>query len=199
MTRNRGDETRERILSAAEECFNELGYEGAGLAEICGRAGVSRGAFYHHFPSKQAVFLVLLERWLVGVEEGLAAARASAATVPEQLTAMADVVEAVFAAGRGRLPLFLEFWTQAAHDPAVWEATIAPYRRYRDLFAGLICSGMDEGSLRAMDPTVAAQLLLALGLGLVLQGLLDPDGADWSNAVREGVAILLNGMQRPLL
>ncbi|MDI7276963.1 MAG: TetR/AcrR family transcriptional regulator [Anaerolineae bacterium] len=195
MARDRSEETRQRILTAAEECFNQFGYEGAGLAEICRSASVSRGAFYHHFPSKQAVFLALLERWLTGIDGELASARAGGSTVPEQLLRMAGVAQAVFAAGRGRLPLFLEFWTQAAHDPAVWQATIEPYHRYRDLFSGLIRAGIEEGSLRPVDPTLAAQVLLALALGLVLQGLLDPEGGGWSQVVHEGVEIFLSGTQ----
>jgi len=189
----RGDETHEHILQAAEECFAQHGYEATGVAEICQQANLSKGAFYHHFPSKQAVFLTLLNRWLAGLDEDLAAARAGAATVPEQLQRMAQVAGQVFQAGRGRLPLFLEFWTQAAHDPAIWEATIEPYRRYCRFFSAMIETGVNEGSLQPVEPGLGARIFLSLGLGLVLQGLLDPQGANWGEVVQEGVRILLRG------
>lgn len=192
----RSDDTRARILAAAEACFAEHGYEATGLAEICERAGVSKGALYHHFPSKQAVFLELLQRWLAGLDQELETARAEAATVPEGLARMARVARGVFQAGRGRLPLFLEFWSQAAHDPAVWRATIEPYHRYRGFFAGLIAAGVAEGSLRPVDPTTGAQVFLSLATGLVLQGLLDPQGADWGRVSEEAVQMLLRGLGR---
>lgn len=56
----RSEETRARILQAALTLFARLGYEAASVEDICVEAGVSKGAFYHHFPTKQAVFLQLL-------------------------------------------------------------------------------------------------------------------------------------------
>ncbi|MGD8474909.1 MAG: helix-turn-helix domain-containing protein, partial [Anaerolineae bacterium] len=65
----RGEETRTRILDVAQEAFARYGYDATGVAEICRRAGVTKGGFYHHFPSKQDVFLEMLERWLEGMDQ----------------------------------------------------------------------------------------------------------------------------------
>ncbi len=192
----RGEETRANILLAAIECFAQHGYEATGVNEICLRAGVTKGAFYHHFPSKQAVFLELFNRWLEGLDVQLAAARAEASTVPEALLHMADMAQGVFDAADGQLPMFLEFWTEARHDPEIWRAMIAPYRRYRDYFSGIIKAGVAEGSLRKVAPDIAAQVVVSFAVGLVLQGVLDPQGADWGKVVREGLRILLQGLER---
>ncbi len=191
----RGEETRSSILEAAGECFAQNGYDGTGVAEICRRSGVTKGAFYHHFPSKQALFLELLGRWLTGLDTQLEAARAEAETIPERLLQMTGMVRQVFEAGSGQLPIFLEFLTQAAHDPAVWQATIAPYRRYRASFRGMIEAGIAEGSLRPVDPETAAQVIVSLAVGLVLQGLLDPHGADWGQVAEESVQMLLESWE----
>ena len=192
----RGEETRLRILEAAEECFARYGYDATGVAEICRRAGVTKGGFYHHFPSKQALFLELLDSWLADLDTGLAAARAGANTVPEGLVQMAGMVRPVFQVGSGRLPMFLEFWNKAAHDPAIWQATIAPYRRYRAFFSGLVEAGIAERTLRPVDPEVVAHVIVSLAVGLVLQGSLDPEGADWGQVAKDGIQMLLEGLQR---
>lgn len=188
----RGVETRDHILDAAIECFSRSGFEAASVADICTLAGVTKGAFYYHFPSKHTLFLELLNRWLSDLEARFAAVRAEAADVPEALTRMASLAPAVFEAARGRIPLFLEFWTQASRDPDVWQATIAPYRRYRGFFADLIRSGVEEGSLRRVDPQVAAYWLVSLAVGLLLQGTLDPEGADWGGVAQDGMRALLD-------
>ena len=52
----RREATRANIISAARECFTKDGYENTHTDNILERAGVSRGAMYHHFPSKRDVF-----------------------------------------------------------------------------------------------------------------------------------------------
>src|SRR5512136_1403879 len=126
----RSEETHNRILSAATDLFSKSGYDATGVAEICQAAGVTKGAFYHHFPTKQAVFLELLERWMKGLDVQLQEARSEALTVPEALRLMAERATQQLQVAGGQLPIFLEFWSKASRDPSVWRATIAPYRRY---------------------------------------------------------------------
>lgn len=190
----RSDETRNRILAAAAECFTRAGYDGTGVAEICERAGVSKGAFYHHFPSKQAAFLALMEQWLHGMDAPLRATRVTGETLPLQLIGLAQLVVPIFAAAQGQIPMFLEFWRQAAKDPEVWQATIQPYRRFRGAFAALVGEGIADGSLRPVDPDLAALAIVSLGVGLVVQGVLDPTGEDWSLAAEQAMRLLLEGL-----
>ncbi len=191
----KGEETRTRILQAAEECFARRGYDATGVAEICRRAGLSKGAFYHHFASKQALFLELLNRWLGTLDEQLEAINTGAADASEGLMRMAAVARQAFVDARGRLALFLEFWNQAQHDPEVWKATIAPYRRYREFFSRMVAAGIAEGTLREVDPDLAARVIVSFAVGLLLQGVLDPQEADWGEVAHEGIKIILQGLE----
>ncbi|MFG2114733.1 ScbR family autoregulator-binding transcription factor [Streptomyces sp. NPDC048718] len=56
----RAQKTREEILRAAAEVFDERGYNGAGMREIMNRAGVTLGAVYFHFPNKEALALAVM-------------------------------------------------------------------------------------------------------------------------------------------
>jgi AcrR family transcriptional regulator len=194
VARQRGERTRNRIFRVAEECFASQGYDATGVAEICARASVTKGGFYHHFESKQALFLELLDRWLQLLDAQLSAIRSQAASAPESLIAMTEVVEPVFHEATSRLPLFLEFWRQASLDPVVWEAAVAPYRRYRALFADLIAEGVAQGSLQPTDPEVAAGTIVSLAVGLVMQGLMDPEGADWGRVAHQSMLWLVESL-----
>jgi AcrR family transcriptional regulator len=191
----RGQETRTHILDAAMRRFAAVGYDATGVAEICAEAGVSKGAFYHHFPTKQAVFLELTARWLGGLDAQIGATRLAAPTVPEGLLAMTATMGQVFEVARGQAPLFLEFLRVAMREPEVWALTIAPFRRYRELFAGFVAAGVAEGTLRPVPADAAAQVLVSLAVGVLVQGVFDPQGADWGQVAHAGMEMLMNGLR----
>ena len=56
-----GDATRDALVRAARELFAERGYAGVGTEEIVARAGVTRGALYHHFADKRDLFRAVHE------------------------------------------------------------------------------------------------------------------------------------------
>jgi AcrR family transcriptional regulator len=58
----RGVRTRERLIAAAREVFEERGFLETRVAHITRHAGVSYGSFYTYFPSKEAVFLEIADR-----------------------------------------------------------------------------------------------------------------------------------------
>lgn len=191
---HRAEETRARILDTAEACFARYGYAASGVAEICAAAGVSKGAFYHHFPSKQAVFVAALNRWLSRLDAQLEDARLRTIGVGEAIERMAGLVGPILQQHRDQLPILFEFWLQARRDPAVGQAAIAPYRRYQSYLAGLIRSGMADGSFKPVDADLAGQMLMSLAIGLLLQAMLDPEGMDWSTAAQASIGIFLQGL-----
>jgi len=190
----RSEETKSRIMQTARQLFAQSGYDASGVAEICAAAGVSKGAFYHHFPSKQALFLSLLEEWLAALDTQLTPLLNSLQPVPQGLVQAAGITGLVFQSASGQLPMFLEFWRAASHDPVVWQATIGPFRRYQELFAGIVRKGIAEGSLRPVDPDAAARVIMAQAVGLILQGVIDPQGAAWGEVTQYGIQMLMEGL-----
>lgn len=81
--------TREALLTAARELFADKGYAATGRETVADRAGVTRGALYHHFANKQALFTAVVE----AVEEEVCTRIA--------LAAMADAAGPLDALRRG--------------------------------------------------------------------------------------------------
>lgn len=98
---DRGQATRKRIVTAARKLFAKKGYERMSIADVLSELNISRGALYHHFDGKEALFLAVLEAF----EEEISLTTAKAAR------GIADPVEAMRAAW--------EAWFTLARDPAV--------------------------------------------------------------------------------
>ena len=198
MTQQRAEETRSRILDVAGELFAERGYSATSVADICAQAGVTKGAFYHHFESKQAVFLELRDRWLTPLEGQLTLARDPNETLPQLLQHVADMAREMFAeAGEDqRQQVFLELLSAARQDPTILPAMLAPMQRYREWFAQVINAGIKEGTLRKVDRKLAAQVLVSLGFGLIMLSLLDPYGEDWGRIASRAMPLLMEGLEQ---
>ncbi len=191
----RSEETRAHILQAAITLFAKNGYDASSVAEICQAAGVSKGAFYHHFASKQAVFQSLLEGWLAGLNLQMDALLNNAPDVPAGFMRLVSMASPIFRDAQGQFPMFLEFWTQSSRDPLLWATAIAPYRHFLQLFTDALAKGIQQGSIRPVDPKMTAQALLALAMGVVLQQVMDPQETAGDGVAELGIRLLFEGLQ----
>ncbi|MBN1484376.1 MAG: TetR/AcrR family transcriptional regulator [Chloroflexia bacterium] len=190
----RSEETQAQILQAAGQLFAREGYDSASVADICRLAGVSKGAFYHHFQSKHALFLELMEEWMAEQEQALGEIRKQAANVPEALLAMSIVAREVFDLASRNIPIFLQFINRAGED-SVRRALDRYLRRYRNFFAALIEAGIAEGSLRSVDLQQAVYAALSMSLGALLQAVVAVEERDWAQVSQDAMRLLLQGLE----
>ena len=107
---------------------------------------------------------------------------------------MAAVVQDVIQTAEKQFPIYLEFMNRATRDPNLLQAMIEPFHRYQTFFAEMIEAGISQGTLRQVDPEVAARMVISMAVGLLIQGLLDPAGSDWEWTTEESIKIILSGM-----
>ena len=181
-----------KIISSAIKLFSIRGFNAASVDDICADAGISKGAFYHHFKSKQELFLALLDGWLKTIDNAIEASKDL--TVPETFMQITEAFPYIFATANEGLPMFLEFWLQASRDDKIWQASISPYRRYHKYFTSLIKKGVDEGSFVEVDADLTSRMIMSTAMGLLLQSLLDPKGAKWEKVARDSTNMLVNSL-----
>ena len=83
-------ETRERILAAAEKCFGRYGYDKTSNKDIADEAGLTTGALYHYFDSKQELFLVLVKERYQQIVDSYRDVADGAGSATEKLCAILD-------------------------------------------------------------------------------------------------------------
>ena len=192
---SRSGQTKEKIKNAAKEKFAQEGYDATGVAGICQKAGISKGAFYHHFSSKQDLFIELLTDWLNELHIHLDRIRDQAESTPEAFLLMAEKVKDIMEIGGEQLQIFLEFMSKASRNPVIWQATILPYRQYSDFFSDMIRHGIREGTFRPVDTDLISKIMVSLAIGILFQGILDPENADWIKILREAIRLVMSGIQ----
>lgn len=186
---DRSRATRARLLEAAITCLAELGWTASTVSVVAERAGVSRGAAQHHFPTREALFTAALEHVS---QERAASLRTELAELPGSPDT-GRVVELVFGLFTG--PLFraaLTLWVAAAAEPQLRDQIVPLEARIGREIHRIVVEllGVDEGEPGVRE-TVQATLDLARGLGLA--NLLTDDGprrrriaAQWTRILDSG-------------
>ncbi|MFY0509982.1 TetR/AcrR family transcriptional regulator [Streptomyces anulatus] len=182
---DRSRATRQRLLEAAVACLAEHGWAGSTVSVVAERAGVSRGAAQHHFPTREDLFTGAVE---YVAEERSAALRA----LPDQ--GRAEVVAALVDLYTG--PLFraaLQLWVAASNEaqlrPRVTELEARVGRETHRIAVELL--GADESRPGARE-TVQGLLDMARGLGLA--NLLTDDTARRARVVAQWAALVEEGL-----
>lgn len=186
--------TRERLLDAAAEVFNRLGYHGASLEAVAEAAGYTKGAVYSNFATKGDLFIALHRRYTARRMADQSAAMASLSL--EQLADQGGAILVEQARTQESWDLLqLEFWLAAMRDP---ELRAAMARDNDELWAPMGAAFEEKLAGGSSTPPFSgiefAKLVSALGSGLILQLYIDPDFIDpavFSRAVR-----VLAGMPR---
>src|SRR3954466_792495 len=162
--------TTAALLGAAAETFAARGYEAATMDEIAERVGLSKGALYYRYKTKEDLFLALLDercaRYVAELEHTTTAGRDGFA---EQFLAVVR---------EGTWPrLYFEFVSYAARRP---QARRRMVKRLRALRAGLQrvveAQAVQTGAREGFPAAETALALTALANGLALERLADPRG-----------------------
>jgi AcrR family transcriptional regulator len=162
------EERRVQILLAAQSCFGKAGYHKTTMDDIVAAAGLSKGALYWHFKSKEKIFLALFdefERAIFGAWDDLEGVPALEAIKRE-----AEVVLESITSDRA----FVETWSEFLKHPMARERFASVYNQSRARLQTTIEGGIVRGELKPCDAFQAAASITALIEGLLLQALADP-------------------------
>jgi AcrR family transcriptional regulator len=161
--------TRDRILQAAREVFAEKGYHRALVDDIVRASRTSKGAVYHHFPNKEALFLALVDefagRLAEAVGRAIGAAHGALGKVQAALTAGLET----FARHRDLARILLLESTSLG--PAYQDKRREVHERFASLIRAHLDEAVAEGSIPALDTRVATLAWLGALNEVVVQWL----------------------------
>ncbi len=182
----RGDATRETLLRVAHDLFAERGFAAVGTEEIVARAGVTRGALYHHFVDKQDLFRAVHEELEQALVEGIG----------ERIGGIEDPWELIVTGVRA----FLD----ACTDPAIMRIALldapavlgwAAWREIDERYGlGLVSFGLQNAMDRGVLSPRPVRPLAHLLMGAMAEAAMVIANADDPAAARDDVEAPLLGL-----
>lgn len=164
------------LMNAAAEAFAERGFEAATMDDVAARAGLTKGALYHRFASKDDLFLALLDERCAAYLDQFARELAPDARMRDPR----EVAPRLARALQGPWPrLFTEFVAYAHGRPERRDALRSRMAGLRDALASGIEGGArDAGLTLPVAPRVLAMGILVTATGWSVERLADPRGVD---------------------
>ena len=166
---------RDEILDVAEGLIRTRGYDGMSIQDVQDALGVSRGAIYHYFRSKEAILEAVIARMtVVGMSVIDPIADDASLGAAEKLQAVFATAGAWKAERSDLLLAVLRSWYSPGNDLVRSRAAAAAYAGFQPLIAGIIRQGKAEGVMDPGSPDHAATVITALftGSGDTIFGLL---------------------------
>ncbi|MGY1821669.1 TetR/AcrR family transcriptional regulator [Geodermatophilus sp. SYSU D00079] len=186
---------REQILDAAIVRFAENGFQATGMAEVIAESGLSAGAVYRYFASKDDLVRAIVDRvmgeavrrfdqWLAESDE------------PDPAEAVAAAVDLVATVAASRpvdvTRVAVQAWAEALRNPAVHDVARGAYTGIRGRLQEVAVRAQRAGRLsHDADPHQVGAAMFSLALGFLLQRLLLGDVP--APAYADGVRALLGG------
>ena len=157
----RRDQQTRRILDAATLCFRRFGFQGASMQQICAEAGMSPGALYRYFDSKEAIIEAIAE-----------ADRRQDAEVFSGILTNPDVVEGMTAGAmahirhmheKGTAGLFAEICAESMRNPSVEGFCQKNMEQVAEMFGAYLGGALERGEI---DPPVGLDVVLPVMLSI---------------------------------
>jgi TetR/AcrR family transcriptional regulator, repressor for uid operon len=188
---------REHILDAAEQCFGRAGFHRTTMHDICKEAGVSPGALYVYFDSKEALIAGISERDRAEFAERFD----TLAAAPDLLEALRALGEQYFLEEPARSHLMcIEIGLESTRNPRIGEIFQRVDRYIADSFEKLFAKLHAEGRIApALDIPTTAKAFMVVADGMFWRRAVDPsfNAAAVMPAVLQLIRALLNPVTAP--
>lgn len=146
--------TRDRLVRAAMDVFAQRGYHGTTVDDIVAASDSSKGAFYHYFPSKQGIFIILLDQLAGMVEAGVEHAIDREDGAMAKVEAALRVVLEVAAAHRDLARILLIESTALGHE--FEQSRLGVHKRFAALIQRHLDRAVADGAIPAQDTRTGA-------------------------------------------
>lgn len=178
---SKGQMTRHQLIQVARRLFSEHGYHNTALSDIQQATGLTKGAFYHHFQSKQELALAILEQARRDYEEALIAPAMKEKTPGRQLAALLHGFVRLYHQPDWSNCLMMTTLSAElnATDATLHTAVCDMHAEMLAMWSECILAAQKHGEINTeLSAGTLARWIMSTMMGLLLTGKLHGDAAD---------------------
>lgn len=188
------EERKDQILEAATIVFTQHGFVDARMDDIVAESGLSKGALYWYFDSKDAIIIGILDRvfdweaarWNEVLDREDSAQKKIEAFIETSLQDLDKM--------KPLMPIFFDFWSLSVRNKTIKKAIKRYYQRFIDIVEPIIELGIERGEFRPVDVRETALAIGALFEGTILFYAYFADIMDLETQFRTGLELILEGL-----
>ena len=189
------EETRKgQIVEAASKVFARKGLQKARMDDIVDESGLSKGALYWYFKSKDEIIDALLKKFLDRELQALEKIQQAKGPTAERIQDFVNLVVADIQNLKYFSSISFEFYAMALRSKRIQKLFTEYFNRFKEVITPIIEQGIREGEFRNVNSLEVVVAIGALIEGTILLYAFDPVAIDIEKYVNSGMNLILNGL-----
>ena len=188
--------SKKEILKAAMKIFVVNGYSDTKMDDIALGAGLSKGAVYHHFSSKNELFLSLIDYWEESFLPKFYSKDYNNISASEVLNELAGEIANNFNKRKYLFLAELELWALANRDKKVRERTKKLYNKILRHLEEIFKNAIKDGEYKNIDPGMAAMAVMTSMQGVIWFSIFEHHNFTAEEYINEVMNFIINGFKK---
>ena len=189
------EERKTQILDAAAIVFSQQGLSNTRMDDIVKQSGLSKGALYWYFKSKEEIILALMHRFFAQDLEDLSQFLEANESVREALLQYIESLVSGYMEMQSLVPLIYDYYSSAIRDAEKRTFFKAYFQQYQSRMRDVVQHGIDVGEFKQTNVDTFALTLTAVIEGLFMLNTMEVEIPDLNQQFINSVSLLLDSIE----
>ena len=160
MNQTKQDLRKDQILDAALTVLVQHGYEGSRMDDVVSESQLSKGAIYWYYKSKKAMYLDLVNFWVIRYSATINHLVENDQAAPDQLKSLFNYFIDQYESDPDPFIALTEFWSMAQKDDDFRAKLQKVYSQFLEVLEKIIAKGVKDGDFKKLDIRITAMSIM---------------------------------------
>jgi AcrR family transcriptional regulator len=160
MNQTKQDLRKDQILDAALSVLVQNGYEGSRMDDVVSESQLSKGAIYWYYKSKKAMYLDLVNFWVIRYSATINHLVENDQAAPDQLKSLFNYFIDQYESDPDPFIALTEFWSMAQKDDDFRAKLQKVYSQFLEVLEKIVAKGLKDGDFKKLDIRITAMSIM---------------------------------------